>query len=263
MRQAEATILYNDAIGPGYFRLGLAWPGEAAEPGQFVMIQVADSKEILLRRPFSVSALIRSKGKPIGIELLYKVVGSGTLILSKCSPENRLNVLGPLGNGFDWQRISGRNYLVAGGIGVAPIRFLAEHLVFMGKNVSNCHLFLGGQTKDDLLCMETFKHLNIPVTLTTDDGSSGNQCLVTHPLETAVCETPPNGIYACGPSPMLACVAGIAEKHQVSCYLSIETMMACGMGACLGCAVAPRHPNDRYLHACLDGPVFRADLIQF
>lgn len=263
MRQASATILYNDAIGPSYFRMGIAWPGEAAEPGQFVMVQVTGRKEILLRRPFSVSALIRSNADIIGIELLYKVVGAGTRLLSKCRKEDHLDILGPLGRGFDWRQISGCNYFVAGGIGVAPIRFLVEHLVFMGKKIDDCQVFLGGRSQDDLLCEQTFKQLGIPVVLTTDDGSAGDQCLVTHPLELAVQHRRPDGIYACGPGPMLVCVAGIAEKHRIPCYVSIETMMACGMGACLGCALESSEPTDRYLHACLDGPVFNAGQIKF
>ncbi|MGD9212448.1 MAG: dihydroorotate dehydrogenase electron transfer subunit [Desulfobacteraceae bacterium] len=263
MRQAQASILYNDAIGPAYFRMGIAWPGEASEPGQFVMVQVADRGGILLRRPFSVSALIRSNGKLIGIELLYKVVGAGTLLMSQGRKDDQLDVLGPLGKGFDWKNFSGSNYLVAGGIGVAPIRFLAEHLAGMGRNIDHCHVFLGGRSREDLLCTQDFERLAIPVTLTTDDGSAGDHCLVTHPLDVAVQRNRPNAIYACGPTPMLACVAGIARKHQVPCYVSIETIMACGMGACLGCAMVSRKDTDRYLHACLDGPVFDVNQLKF
>lgn len=262
MRQAQATVLYNDAIGPAYYRLGLAWPGgEPSEPGQFVMVQVAGRKEVLLRRPFSVSGLIRSEGKIAGIELLYKVVGTGTRLLSQCSPMADIDLLGPLGKGFDWKNFSGRNYLVAGGIGVAPLRFLAEHLSHMEKDLDQCRVFLGGRSREDLLCREDFQRLGLAVSLTTDDGSLGDQCLVTHPLESAIQQNRPDRIYACGPSPMLACVAGIARKYNVPCQVSIETMMACGMGACLGCAVEARRDADRYMHACLDGPVFDVDRI--
>jgi dihydroorotate dehydrogenase electron transfer subunit len=102
------------------------------------------------------------------------------------------------------------------------------------------------------------------VTLTTDDGTAGDQCLVTDPLESAAAGQPPDVIYACGPHGMLKCVAGIAKKHGISCQVSIETMMACGMGACLGCAVAPGRTerSDRYLHVCIDGPVFAMNRIQ-
>jgi dihydroorotate dehydrogenase electron transfer subunit len=97
------------------------------------------------------------------------------------------------------------------------------------------------------------------VVLTTDDGSCGEQCLVTSPLEAAVRAEPPDIVLACGPKPMLACIQGIARSHGVACQLSIETMMACGMGACLGCAVPGRKDPSRFLHACLDGPVFDSE----
>jgi dihydroorotate dehydrogenase electron transfer subunit len=262
MRQAFGTILYNDSIAPSYFRMGLEWPGEAAQPGQFVMVQPADRGRILLRRPFSVSALLRSNGKPSGIELLYKVVGEGTQLLSEFGPKDRLDILGPLGRGFDLREFSGRHFFVAGGIGVAPIRFLAEYLTELGKSLAACTVFLGGRTQHDLLCQKAFKRLGMPLILTTDDGSLGDQCLVTHPMESALQKNRPNGIFACGPSPMLSCIAGIVTKYQVPCQVSIETMMACGMGACLGCATEPAKDSNRYLHACLDGPVFDINQIK-
>jgi dihydroorotate dehydrogenase electron transfer subunit len=106
------------------------------------------------------------------------------------------------------------------------------------------------------LCLDEFSAFGLPVRMTTDDGSSGDQCLVTDPLEIAVVEKRPDIIFACGPMEMLACVAGIADKNGLACQVSIETMMACGMGACLGCAVAGRKNSNKYMHACLNGPVF-------
>jgi dihydroorotate dehydrogenase electron transfer subunit len=113
------------------------------------------------------------------------------------------------------------------------------------------------------LCCNEFLELGASVITTTDDGSDGDQCLVTHPLEKAMGITSPDVIVACGPMEMLACVVGIAEKYQVPCQVSIETMMACGMGACLGCAVETRIDAEHYLHACVDGPVFSADELKF
>ncbi len=261
MRQAQATILYNESIGPLFFRMGLKWPGESAEPGQFVMVRVGGPLNVLLRRPFSVSALIRANGDVEGFELLYKVVGKGTRLLSQYRPQQTVNILGPLGNSFDWRGFDGCNYFVAGGIGVAPIRFLARYLAYHGKDLTQTQVFLGGRSQADLLCREDFQRLGLSVVITTDDGSAGDQCLVTHPLERAVERQRPRGIFACGPEPMLACIAGIARKHQVACQVSVETMMACGMGACLGCAVESRRDDDRYLHTCLDGPVFDVNQI--
>jgi dihydroorotate dehydrogenase electron transfer subunit len=262
MRQAQATILYNDNIGPSYFKMGLKWSGEPANPGQFVMVQVGNGNEVLLRRPFSVSAILRSKGVSVGIELLYKVVGRGTKLLSCYRKNDHLDILGPLGQGFYLNNFSGPHFFVAGGIGVAPIRFLAEHLAELGKDLKSCQVFLGGRSQEDLLCQKDFMRLGMPVILTTDDGSAGDQCLVTHPMESALKQSKPEGIFACGPGPMLSCVAGIVQKYQVPCQVSIETMMACGMGACLGCAAESAIDPNRYLHACLDGPVFDINQIK-
>jgi dihydroorotate dehydrogenase electron transfer subunit len=261
MHQTRATILYNNTIAPSYFQMGLTWPQEPAAPGQFVMVQVSDYAEILLRRPFSISALIKSKGDPVGVELLYKVVGRGTRLLSQYGKNDQLDILGPLGQGFDLKDFSGPHFFVAGGIGVAPIRFLAEYLATLGKDLNSCQLFLGGRSKTDLLCQKDFLRLGVSVILTTDDGSAGDQCLITHPVELALQHSRPKGIFACGPRPMLSCLAGMVKKYQIPCQMSIETMMACGMGACLGCAVASAKNPERYLHACLDGPVFNINQI--
>jgi dihydroorotate dehydrogenase electron transfer subunit len=265
MRQTLAEVLYNHSIGPSYYRLGLS-PEEdlgVILPGQFVMLQLGQRKDLLLRRPFSVGGLMADGGAPAGIELLYKVVGKGTRVLSECAQGARLDVLGPLGNGFRIDAGKRHVYLAAGGIGVAPIRFLAQHLRRLGTDLSGCRVFLGGRTRDDLICRPDFEQLGLAVTLTTDDGSVGDRCLITDPLEMAVSDLRPDMIYACGPMPMLACIAGIAERHQTACQVSIETMMACGMGACLGCAVETRKGDAGYLHACVDGPVFDIHALRF
>ncbi|UCG06700.1 MAG: dihydroorotate dehydrogenase electron transfer subunit, partial [Desulfobacterales bacterium] len=106
--------------------------------------------------------------------------------------------------------------------------------------------------------LQDFSSLGIAVCTTTDDGTHGDQCLVTDPLENEVAQRRPDIIYACGPTDMLACAISIAEKYGIACQVSIETMMACGLGACLGCAVERRKQPHTYLHACIDGPVFDA-----
>lgn len=264
MIQQQATIIWNRQVGPDIHRLGLAcdqgYP-EAA-PGQFVMVQIGAEPSPLLRRPFSIFGLIGQREKLEGIELLIKVVGPGTTRLAALRPGQRLDLLGPLGRGFRVAPGSSLIYLAAGGVGVAPIHFLAADLVALGIDAGRCRVFIGGQSRADLLCQDEFKALGMPVTITTDDGSAGDQCLVTDPLDIAIQEQIPDWVYACGPPGMLACVAGIAESHQVACQVSIETMMACGLGACLGCAVKSRSQKDAYLHACMDGPVFDATEIE-
>ncbi len=144
---------------------------------------------------------------------------------------------------------------------MAPIRFLAVHLVSAGIDPRHCHVFLGGRSRQDLLCVDEFKGLGMPVAMTTDDGSAGRQCLITDPLEEAIRANPPRQLYACGPHGMLQCIVGIAQRHGVPCQISLETMMACGMGACLGCAVPESDARQAYRHVCVDGPVFDSNQV--
>ena len=258
IKHERVQVLSNIRVGTGHFRIRLSCHGQytRAVPGQFVMVRLTDRIEPLLPRPFSIHRLIIEKGIATAIELLYKVVGKGTYQLSLKQPGDFVDMTGPLGNGFVIPASVLNVYIVAGGIGVAPMIFLLAFLQEQKIDLAGVRVFLGARSKADILCQKEFSTLGVDVHTTTDDGSSGDQCLVTDPLDCAVAENQPDIIYACGPLEMLACVAGIADKHRVSCQVSIETMMACGMGACLGCAVASRNHPDAYLHACLDGPVF-------
>lgn len=263
MIQHTASVIWNRRISPDCFHLALTCHRAYADaaPGQFVMVQVRPEHTPLLRRPFSIAGLLGKPGAVEGIELLIKVVGEGTARLSRLEQGDRLDVLGPLGRGFDVDPGSRRIYLAAGGIGVAPIRFLAHTLIARGANPADCRLFLGGQRRSDLLCRTELETLGLPVTVTTDDGSAGNQCLITDPLEAAIRKKKPDMVYACGPHGMLACIIGIARRTKAACQISVETLMACGLGACLGCAV-DRADHKGYRHACMDGPVFDAGDIQ-
>lgn len=262
MKQQVANILYNDALSPGYWRLGLATGSGYvdARPGQFVMVRLEDGDFPLLRRPFSIHRLMVEGAAANRIEVLYRVIGRGTRILSGLRPGQAVDLLGPLGRGFRIPETARRIDVAAGGIGVAPMPFLFEHLKAQ-LDLSACRVFLGGRTRQDLLCRDDFEAMGVRVIPTTDDGSDGDQCLLTHPLETAVRQTPPDLIAACGPMGMLACVAGIARSTGVACQVSLESAMACGIGACLGCAVQPASKNAHYLHVCKDGPVFDIDQI--
>jgi dihydroorotate dehydrogenase electron transfer subunit len=263
IEQQNSIILWNDCIAPSCYKIGLQTSDIflKAVPGQFVMVHLGDRMAPLLRRPFSIHQLIHRDDGFQGIELLYKVVGTGTRLLSQLNPGERINVLGPLGNGFSMTADLKHAFIVAGGIGVAPMPFLASRLLDKFVDRAQCKVFIGGRSKDDLFCSTDFDKLGLTVTTTTDDGSFGDQCLVTDPVKIEMASGIPDIIYACGPMPMLSCVVGIAEKHGIDCQVSIETTMACGMGACLGCAVEDRRQPDRYLHACLNGPVFKADML--
>jgi dihydroorotate dehydrogenase electron transfer subunit len=265
MFQQSSKVLFNQQLGPDYYKIGLACSEHytIAKAGQFIMLRFDQPSQPLLRRPYSIHNLILTNGQVEGFEVLYKVVGTGTAALARQRPGDRVDILGPLGTGFIIPGQIRRIYFAAGGIGVAPLVFLAHQLSRRGTDLADSRAFIGGRSQSDLLCRDEFVNLGIPVQTTTDDGSAGDQCLVTHPLETLIERQKPELIVACGPTDMLGCVVAISEKFDLPCQVSIESMMACGMGACLGCAVEGRGQRDRYLHACLDGPVFDAADLRF
>ncbi|MFO7709138.1 MAG: dihydroorotate dehydrogenase electron transfer subunit [Desulfobacterales bacterium] len=264
MIQALAAVVLNEMIAPAYGRVRLSCDAgfATARPGQFIMLGFPGAVDPLLRRPFSIHRLVAAEGGAVGVEVLYKVVGKATRRLSQVPAGGQLSLLGPLGRGFRVPAGIGRLYCVAGGFGVAPFVFLAEWLAQRTPAPPDLQVFLGGRGREDLLCTAEFERLGIPVRLTTDDGSCGEHCRVTDPFAEALRQRPPDLVLACGPKAMLACVLGIVRAQRVPCQVSIEAMMACGMGACLGCAVENRRDPARYLHACTDGPVFDADAIE-
>jgi dihydroorotate dehydrogenase electron transfer subunit len=260
MIDEHCEVLANDPVSADCWRMTLKGHGSYtdARPGQFVMVKTAAGPSPLLRRPFSIHRCGPLTGSATAVELLYRVVGEGTRRMAACTPGQHLAMLGPLGRGFSEPPAGGPVFLAAGGIGVAPLVFLADRLCRSSAPGRDIRVFLGGRTADELLCRDRFEQLGLPVALTTDDGSDGDQCLVTQPLEEAIRRTPPAVVYACGPPGMLRCVIGFVETYGIRCEVSIETYMACGMGACLACAVPDRKKPDRYRHACLHGPVFDA-----
>lgn len=264
MLQEKAKVLFNKKVGPSYFKIGLTCHNgyAKAKPGQFIMLHLSEQTTSLLSRPFSIHRLIIANSRIQGIELLFKVVGGCTEKLSKYRRGDYLDILGPLGRGFiipdKYQRI----FIVSGGIGVAPLFFLASSLHAKIADPSVCRLFTGGRSKHDILCLDDFSELDITISIATEDGSLGKKGLVTDLLETAIKENLPDIICACGPVGMLGSVARIAERYAVPCQVSIETIMACGIGACLGCAVKGKKGLDKYLHACVDGPVFDTKAIK-
>jgi len=259
----KAKVLWNRPQGGGYYRMGFGCDNDivGADPGQFLMVRLTGQQSPLLRRPFSIHQVIVEKGRIIGFEILYKVVGDGTRMLAEAGKGNSIDVLGPLGKSFAVSPGNQTIYCIAGGIGVAPFLLLADRMSSAGFDMSRISLFLGGRTANDLLCVTDFEALGLSLLLTTDDGSRGSQGLVTEPLKEAIKTSRPDMLYACGPLPMLREVMSIANRYELPCQVSIETMMACGMGACLGCAVEGRSADSPYRHACIDGPVFSADEI--
>jgi dihydroorotate dehydrogenase electron transfer subunit len=262
MFSGKVRILWNRRVGSSYYKIGLKCGSKliAAKPGQFVMLRLDGWTSPLLSRPFSIHRIIDGEK---GIEILYRIVGEFTGRLSEVKDGEWVDIMGPLGKGFSLPENTGRIFIVAGGIGVAPMLFLSTHILEKKMAVSSdIKVFLGARFKEDLLCRDDFLNLGLDLMITTDDGSEGKACLITTPVEAALMEKRPEVIYACGPSGMLKCLAGIAETYKVPCQISTESVMACGIGACLGCAIEGKDES-RYLHVCIDGPVFDSRDIKF
>lgn len=229
-----------------------------AAPGQFVMIQVSHDLNPLLRRPFSICG---TQGDDLFL-VLYRVVGQGTAILSRARKGDRIPVLGPLGRGFEFPDDQQKPLLVAGGMGTAPLLFLAQAIE------SRDMIFMAGyRSADEILSMDEIGLSNIEPSISTDDGTAGHKGPVTELLEAQLSINSagaPPVVFACGPLPMLKRVARHAIDHNIPCQVSLETTMACGIGACQGCAVKSSSPEIRpYYHVCQDGPVFDVKAIDW
>ena len=256
MKQFKARVVQNQKIAPDHYVLSFNAHGIAKEtsPGQFFKIRVSQNYLPLLRRPFGAHRIIKKK-----IEILYKVVGPATKILSLKKKGDMLDIIGPLGSGFTvvpggngrLRKETTQEILVAGGHGVAPLIFLAEKLVAEDKKPI---VLIGAKTKKHVVCEKDFKRLGIKVFTATEDGSKGYKGLATKLLEREA-KRQKLTIYACGPKPMLEEIAKIALRYKSECELSLEAYMACGIGTCLGCAVKT---TGGYKLVCKDGPVFKA-----
>ena len=253
----NCKILMHQEVGPDHYRIGLRAPeiARAARPGQFGLVQVAPGLDPFLRRPMSFERIF-----PDGVSMLFKVEGEGTRMLADCAPEQELSLHGPLGNGFPIDPTVERHLLVAGGIGVAPFPALAEALVSVCGHAPE--VVLAARSQPLLLCEETFRQMGCTVHVATDDGSVGTQATAVAMLE-RLYPTGTTQVYACGPMPMLAGVAQVAQACGAPCLVSLEAQMACGEGACLGCVVESTQAHDGapMVRVCADGPVFDAEKI--
>ena len=231
----------------------------AARAGQFIMVRAADpqSDDPLLRRPFSIH---RVDGERLTI--VFKVVGRGTHMLACLQERERVDVFGPLGKGF---RIADDSvhYLVGGGMGIAPLHMLAEY-IRRSRPAAKIIALLGARNAGELEVFVSFMALaDVQVRISTDDGSAGHHGFVTDLLTRAIPEHGAGTVYCCGPQPMMQAVARYCRDQKLACQVSLEAMMACAVGACLGCAVkkSAGEGDDGYVHVCKDGPVFAAEEI--
>ena len=212
-----------------------------AQPGQFAQIRVPGHT---LRRPISICGIDKTAGT---LRFVFQIRGQGTAELAQFQPGSTIEILAPLGNGFPVDK-SKRTLLVGGGIGVPPLLGLAAEL---GENAVAA---LGFRNRDAVILEQDFQAAGAKVLVATDDGSYGHHGLVTQLAEGEEFQQ----VCACGPLPMLKAVKALAEQRGVPCYVSLEERMACGIGACLGCAVALRGEDgaEYFGHVCKDGPVF-------
>ncbi len=254
MAQIKAKIISNLKQSGNYWYLEFESRliAQHAVAGQFVNIRVTDGSTPLLRRPLSIHGVRAQK-----VKVIYEIIGKGTQILSARKPGEFLDIIGPLGKGFDYQRLGksreAKNILIAGGMGVAPLVFLAEKL-----KLSQPLVLIGARSQKQILCGKEFRALGCEVKVATDDGSRGFKGKVTDLLKHLLL-TIDSGlltIYSCGPHLMLKAVGQIAKDHKINAQLSLEEHMACGIGACLGCVVATK---TGYKTVCKDGPVFSSE----
>lgn len=260
----EARVIRNTRLSSDYNVIALAAPAIAAAtaPGQFVMVKLGRGSTPLLRRPFSVFEVLRTKRNVEGLTLLSKRVGVTTQMLFDAVEGDVVSCLGPLGKPYSTVDPPTEAWMVAGGVGLAPFATLTESLQTRGTSVT---LFYGARSSRDLFYVDWFRARGVRLALSTEDGSLGDHGRVTVPLDRALQTAAGREImiYACGPEPMLEAVARVAATHRRRCEVSVERVMGCGLGGCYSCVIPIRGgpKGHHYVRSCIGGPVFVGDQI--
>ena len=258
----NGELIENLTVAPDHFRLTLRLSPSFAtpHPGQFVMIRDPERGESLLPRPLSVYGFRREGGCAI-LELLCRVAGRGTALFSRMKPGAPLTVLGPLGKGFTIHDGIRQVILLAGGVGVAPLAFLLHERCLKADPQQKREItaYVGARTAELLTGLDRLEGF-CGLRIATDDGSTGYHGLVTQLFHSDLQGYRPEEtmVYACGPDAMVRSLGVIMGQSPIRCEVSLEARMACGIGACLGCAVAVRDGDGKsaYRRVCHDGPVF-------
>lgn len=231
----SGTIVYNKKIASNIYKMRIEGRFDG-KPGQFYMLR-AWGDYPYLSRPISIYDVSNDY-----IEFLYAVVGLGTEIMAEKKEGDSINLLGPLGNGFDLNKKYDKVAIVSGGIGIAPLLFLA-------KNIDANSIDLLAGFKNEVYCVEDFqKYCNIKIA--TEDGSAGTKGFVTEIIDDSY-----DAVFVCGPMPMMKATADKIKSEEK--YVSLEANMGCGIGGCLGCQVKVK--DGRVLRICTEGPVFGAE----
>lgn len=261
MFEQDIEIVFNKEIARDTFLMGLRSPEMAAtaEPGQFVMIRVHAGMDPLLRRPFSVCGIQDDDV----LLILYRVAGKGTAIMAETPEGEWFSVLGPLGKGFKLPNPLQLPLLISGGIGIAPLLFLAQ--LMKSRPIQ---LMMGFGSASEIVAIEQILDYTVDFVIATDDGSAGHAGPVTELMEAHLrkggVERDSLSVFTCGPVTMLKKVATIVFNRNIPCQASLEAVMACGLGVCQGCAVKAAADEERsYYHVCTDGPVFSVESIDW
>jgi len=251
MKQFTGTILRNQTLSAGFYELEFTWEKTAGSPlpGQFFTVRVSEDTVPLLRRPMAFSAFDKKKGTA---SMIFQKRGRGTALLAAQQKGHGLDIIGPLGNPFPVPAKDRTVLLVAGGIGLGPLIFLATRLREAGTPAA---FVFGCRAKSLVPASGAFTGLNPAVC--TDDGSAGFRGTAGDYLKSIESTiNSPTAVYACGPLPLLKACHEFAGRRGCECFVSIEQVMACGVGACMGCAV--RSARGGFLRACTEGPVFNS-----
>ena len=250
-KKENAVVLSQEKIAEDIYSMWIKTDAAGeAKPGQFISMYTNDGSK-LLPRPISICEIDKAQGS---LRVVYRVTGknTGTEQFSQMKAGDIIPVIGPLGNGFPYERAEGkRAFLMGGGIGVPPILELAKQM-----NCEKKQIIMGYRNEETFL-KDEFEQ-NGEVYISTEDGSAGTKGNVMDAIQE-------NGlaadvIYACGPTPMLRAIKEYAEANHIECYISLEERMACGIGACLACVCQTKekdhHSNVNNKRICKDGPVF-------
>ena len=244
-RILDFTVVGKEDFGrASWLRLKADEPLPDMAPGQFAQVLVEDSPKTYLRRPISIHDVDETARE---VSFLVQKVGEGTRRLAETPEGQKLNVVLPLGHGFSMEPVQGNVLLVGGGIGIAPLFLLAKR---MRANGMSPQLLLGGKTASDLIRLKDYQALG-ETFVTTEDGSLGEKGFVTQ--HSVWKQQQFARLCVCGPKPMMKAVAALAQEKDIPCEVSLENLMACGLGACLCCV---EDTVDGHLCVCKEGPVF-------
>jgi dihydroorotate dehydrogenase electron transfer subunit len=260
--ETKGMIVSNRNIRSVYFRLELHCPpiAQAIKPGQFVMLRVTSSPSPLLKRPFSIYRRYSVRHPEVGrrgnLVIIYKKVGKGTERMTELKRGEKIELIGPLGNGFRLPPLpSSKNMiLIAGGVGIVSLYSLAG-----ASSPGKLSVFVGGRTKEDILCLSDFKKVTQHVHVATEDGSMGFKGTVVDLFRSEKAGFDGKEtwyVYCCGPMAMLKGLSEAVSSKPFVCQASLETRMACGFGACYGCVVKTKDLQTPYHRVCKEGPVF-------